>query len=400
MRLRGKRSAAVGLPLIAIAVIVGLVGPRPARDAMATGSPRAVSASATHLVAVDGSPSPTTRGDAPTTGPGEVTDPTMVPAGPTLVPTAIPTTRPTAGPTTPPSSARPTVKPTPAPTVPAATPGPVKALSACPILPSTNVWNRRVDTLPVAANSAAMIAAIGLGASLHPDFSNGGGYGIPYNLVGAGTPRTSVTFQYADESDPGPYPIPAAPKVEGGSDRHLLMVDTDSCTLFELFAASSTGSGWTAGSGAIFDLRSNELRPAGWTSADAAGLPILPGLVRYTDVAGGAIDHAIRFTAPSTCHGYVYPATHQAGSGSCDTKPPMGLRVRLNASVDVSGFGPQAQVVLRALQRYGMLLADNGSPWYITGAPSSHWDDDDLHGLGAIQGSDFEVVDTTGFVNG
>jgi hypothetical protein len=257
-----------------------------------------------------------------------------------------------------------------------------------------------VDTLPVAANSAAMVAAIGLGPSLHPDFSNAGGYGIPYNVVGAATPRSTVSFQWPDESDPGPYPIPASPKIEGGSDRHILMIDTDACTLSELYAATKQGTAWSAGSGAIWDLRSNALRPDGWTSADAAGLPIFPGLVRYPEVAAGAIKHAIRFTAPSTCAGYIYPARHQAGDGSCNANPPMGLRVRLKADVDISGFGPQSQVILTALKRYGMLLADNGSPWYITGAPSTHWDDDELHDLGQLDGSSFEVVDTSGFVNG
>jgi hypothetical protein len=245
-----------------------------------------------------------------------------------------------------------------------------------------------------------MVAAIGLTSSLHPDFSAAGGYGIPFNVVGAATPRSTVSFDYDDESDHVGYPIPGSPQIEGGSDRHLLMIDTDACVLYELFAAIQATSGWQAGSGAAWDLGSNTLRPAGWTSADAAGLPIFPGLVRYSEVAAGAILHAIRFTAPSTCNGYVYPARHEAGSGSCSSNPPMGLRVRLKASVDISAFGPQSQVILVALQRYGMLLADNGAPWYITGAPDSHWDDDELHDLGQLSGSDFEVVDTTGFVNG
>jgi hypothetical protein len=286
---------------------------------------------------------------------------------------------------------------TPAPVTPPPAPAP---LSACPIFPASNVWNRPVDTLPVAANSATMVAAIGLDKPLHPDFSDGGGYGIPYNVVGASTPRSTVSFEYDDESDHVGYPIPASPRTEGGSDRHLLMVETNECRVYELFAASQTGSVWTAGSGATWDLRSNALRPETWTSADAAGLPIFPGLVRHDDVAAGEIRHAIRFTAPRTCDGYVYPARHEAGSGSCATYPPMGLRVRLRADVDLSGFGPQARVVLAALQRYGAILADNGSAWYITGAPSSGWDDDELHDLHAIVGANFEVVDTTGFVNG
>lgn len=287
--------------------------------------------------------------------------------------------------------------PTAAPVTP---PPAIPPLSACSIFPASNVWNRPVDTLAVAANSATMVAAIGLDKPLHPDFSNGGGYGIPYNVVGASTSRSAVSFEYDDESDHIGYPIPANPRIEGGSDRHLLMVETNECRLFELFAASPAGGAWTAGSGATWDLRSNALRPETWTSADAAGLPIFPGLVRHEEVAAGEIRHAIRFTAPRTCDGYVYPARHEAGSGPCATYPPMGLRVRLRADVDLSGFGPQARVVLVALQRYGAILADNGSAWYITGAPSSGWDDDELHDLHAIVGANFEVVDTTGFVNG
>jgi hypothetical protein len=209
-----------------------------------------------------------------------------------------------------------------------------------------------------------------------------------------------VSFQYASESDKVKYPIPANPKVEGGSDRHILMIDTNACKLYELFAATHSASGWHAGSGAVWDLRSNALRPSGWTSADAAGLPIFPGLVRYDEVASGVIDHALRFTAPTSCAGYIYPARHEAGSGSCSVKPPMGLRVRLKASVDISGFGTQARVLLTALKKYGMILADNGSPWYVTGAPNSGWNDDVLHALNGIPGSDFEVVDTSSFTNG
>jgi len=268
------------------------------------------------------------------------------------------------------------------------------------MFPSTNVWNKRVDALPVASDSGAMISAIGIGARLHPDFGSYSGYGIPYNVVGSGTPRSTVSFAYSDESDHAGYPIPARPRIEGGSDRHLLMVDTNACRLYELYDALKTTHGWTAGSGAIWSLTSNKLRPAGWTSADAAGLPILPGLVRYDQVAAGAIPHAIRFTAPQTCNEYVYPARHEAGTGSCSVRPPMGLRVRLKASVNTAAFGPQSRVILTALKRYGMMLADNGSPWYITGAPDPHWNDNELHVLGQLTGADFEVVDTTGLVNG
>jgi hypothetical protein len=245
------------------------------------------------------------------------------------------------------------------------------------------------------------VSAIGLSNTLHPDFSNAGGYGIPVNVTGTSTPRYPVTFTYADESDPGPYPIPASPKIEGGSDRHLLSWDTSACYLYEIFDASVSGSTWSGGSGAIWDLRSNALRPAGWTSADAAGLPILPGLVRYDEVAAGRIAHAIRFTAPYSARSYIYPARHQAGcTNNARCLPPMGLRVRLKASVDISGYSPANQVILTALRTYGMLLADNGSSWYITGAPDSRWNDDDLHRLGGITGADFEAVDTSGLVNG
>ena len=272
---------------------------------------------------------------------------------------------------------------------------------ACPVYPADNVWNAPVTGLPVAADSANMVAQIGLTSHLHADF-DAIGDGIPYNIVSSITPTSTVTFTYSSESDHVAYPIPPAPVIEGGSDRHLLMVDPAACRLWELFAASRSGSTWHAGSGATWDLTSNALRPAGWTSADAAGLPIFAGLVRYDEVASGAILHALRFTASSTCAGYIYPALHQAGSGTCTgtSEPPMGLRVRLKASVDISGFGPQAQVVLTALKTYGMILADNGSPWFVSGAPDSRWDDDDLHQLQTLHGSDFEVVDTSGLVNG
>ena len=270
----------------------------------------------------------------------------------------------------------------------------------CPVLPADNVWNKRVDALPVAADSARLIEGIGLGDTLHPDFSDQGRYGIPVNVVTRTTPRSRVRFDYADESDRVRYPIPARPRIEGGGDRHMLMIDRDACRLYELFASERTSSGWSAGSGAVFDLRSNRLRPAGWTSADAAGLPIFPGLARFDEVRRGVIDHALRFTAERTRRAYVYPARHVASSSSDPGLPPMGLRVRLKASVPLTGYGRQARVVLTALKRYGMILADNGSPWYVSGAPAAGWDDDDLHGLGRIRGSDFEVVDTRGLRNG
>jgi hypothetical protein len=277
---------------------------------------------------------------------------------------------------------------------------PLPSAPNCPVFPATNVWNRRVDGLPKAANSAAMIRAIGLDTGLHPDFGSYLGYGIPYNVVSAGQAKVRVRFQYASESDRVGYPIPAHPKIEGGSDRHLLIVDRDACRLYELYAARHTSSGWTAGSGAMWDLASNALRPNGWTSADAAGLPILPGLARYQEAANGVIDHALRFTAPRTCSGHIYPARHDAGSGSCASLPPMGLRVRLRASFDVSRLAPQARPIAVALQRYGMILADNGSPWYITGVSNGKWNDGQLHTLGLITGRDLVVVDTSHLRNG
>jgi hypothetical protein len=273
----------------------------------------------------------------------------------------------------------------------------------CTIFPADNPWNTPVNTLPVAKNSAAMIKAIGRGAPLHPDFGSGnwdgGPIGIPFDVVSNATPKSKVRFQYADESDKVRYPIPKNVHIEGGShstgDRHALLVDKSSCRLYELYNLHHTAQGWKAGSGATWSLSSDKLRPAGWTSADAAGLPIFPGLARWDEVSAGVIDHALRFTAPETRRAYVYPARHFASNSNSPTLPPMGLRVRLKASIDISKFPPQARVVLKALQVYGMILADNGSPWYVSGAPNSHWSNDDLHSLSQLTGADFEVVDTS-----
>jgi len=273
----------------------------------------------------------------------------------------------------------------------------------CTIFPATNAWNQRVDALPVAANSAQLIQSIGLGTGLHPDFGSGlydgQPIGIPYDVVSKKTRRFRAAFTYADESDKGPYPIPKSVHIEGGrastGDRHALLIDKDACKLYELYALYPKGGGWTAGSGAIWNLRSNALRPAGWTSADAAGLPIFPGLARYDEVARGVITHALRFTAARTRRQYVYPARHYASSSDDPALPPMGLRVRLKASVDISSFPKQSRIVLQALKTYGMLLADNGSNWYISGAPNPKWSNDDLHSLGRITGSMFDVVDTS-----
>jgi len=273
----------------------------------------------------------------------------------------------------------------------------------CTIFPASNAWNQRVDALPVAASSAQLIASIGLSTGLHPDFGSGlydgRPIGIPFDVVSKKTPRSRVAFDYADESDKGPYPIPKTVHIEGGrtsdGDRHALLLDKDACRLYELFALYPKTAGWKAGSGAIWGLRSNAVRPAGWTSADAAGLPIFPGLARYDEVARGTIDHALRFTAARTRRAYVYPARHDASSSDDPSLPPMGARVRLKAGVDISGYPRQARIVLQALKTYGMILADNGSNWYISGAPDPRWSNDALHALGGIKGSDFEVVDTS-----
>ena len=273
----------------------------------------------------------------------------------------------------------------------------------CAVFPASNAWNQRVDKLPVAADSAQLIGSIGLDSAVHADFGSGtwdgGPIGIPFDVVSKKTPRSRVSFEYADESNRVRYPIPRHVHIEGGSrstgDRHAILVDRSSCRLYELYDLRHTTHGWTAGSGAVWSLRSNHLRPAGWTSADAAGLPIFPGLARWDEAARGTIDHALRFTASQTHRAYVYPARHYASSSNDPSLPPMGLRVRLKASVNVAAFPPQARVVLTALQRYGMILADNGSPWYISGAPDRHWSNDQLHTLGRLTGADFEVVDTS-----
>lgn len=277
---------------------------------------------------------------------------------------------------------------------------PLPQAPACPVFPQSNVWNRDVSRLPAQPGGDALIRRVGADAGLHADFGSFAGYGIPITVVGRGQPRRRIAFDYAGESDPGPYPIPDRPRIEGGGDRHVLLVDRDACRLYELFSVRRAGSGWRAGSGAIWDLRRNRLRPAGWTSADAAGLPILPGLVRYDEVAAGRIDHALRFTVPETRRRYVYPARHVASDSDDPGLPPMGMRVRLRASFDVSRLGPQARVIARGLKRYGMILADNGTEWFVSGASHPRFDDDDLRTLRLIRGSDLEVVDTRRLRNG
>jgi hypothetical protein len=275
---------------------------------------------------------------------------------------------------------------------------------ACPVFPATSPWNQRVDKLPVAPDSARIVAAVGADDHMHADFGSGlwegGPIGIPVTVVGKEQPKSRVGFEYADESDKGPYPIPKNVAVEGGrasdGDRHALIVDRDSCKLYELFALYPTATGgWRAGSGAIFDLRSNRLRPAGWTSADAAGLAILPGLARYEEVARGRIDHALRFTVSRTRRAYVWPARHFASSDTDASLPPMGMRFRLKRSYPTAGFPRQARVVLQALKEYGMIVADNGSDWYVSGAPHAKWSNDQLHTLHRVPGSAFEVIEAS-----
>lgn len=275
-------------------------------------------------------------------------------------------------------------------------------IGGCPLFPADNVWNARVDALPPDANSAAYIGSIGPSTGLHPDFGSGlwdgGPIGIPFVIVPGSQPLVPISFDYADESDPGPYPIPPNPPIEGGAassgDRHMLIVDSGHCKLYEIYAAYPQPDGsWQAGSGAVWDLASNALRPAGWTSTDAAGLPILPGLVRYDEVAAGAIRHALRFTVVHTRNEFIWPARHQASSSSNPAYPPMGQRFRLKASFDLSAFPRNVQVILVALKFYGMFVADNGSNRYISGAPDERWDNDELHVLNQVRGSDFEAVD-------
>jgi hypothetical protein len=282
---------------------------------------------------------------------------------------------------------------------------PVKGAPRCQVFPKDNPWNQRVDKLPVLSNSDAIVRSIGIDGGLHADFGSGlydgAPIGIPFTTVSKRQKKVHVSFDYSDESDKGPYPIPPRAPIEGGrgsdGDRHVIMVDRDACKLYELYAAypMNGGGSWRAGSGAIWSLRSNKLRPATWTSADAAGLPILPGLARYEDLQKGGIDHALRFTAGRTRKAYIYPARHYASDSTDPNLPAMGQRLRLRPSFKVNGFPRQARAVLVALKRYGMILADNGSPWYISGAPNRGWNNDDLHTLGRVKGSDFEVVDTS-----
>lgn len=281
---------------------------------------------------------------------------------------------------------------------------PLPGAPNCPIFPKDSHWNLRVDRLPVLGRSAEMVRSIGLDSTMHADFGSGlwegGPIGIPFTTVGAGQPGVHVEFDYRDESDRGPYPVPGDVPIEGGrgsgGDRHAIVVDRDACKLYELYSTyPRSAGGWHAGSGAVWNLRSNKLRPRGWTSADAAGLPILPGLARYDEVKRGVIDHALRFTAPETRKAFIYPARHYASDSTDPSLPAMGQRLRLKRGYPIKRFPRQARIVLAALKRYGMILADNGSPWYVSGAPDPRWSNDQLHTLGDVPGSAFEVVDTS-----
>jgi hypothetical protein len=292
-----------------------------------------------------------------------------------------------------------------------ATPAGVRRASSpsefgCPILPEEDALNQEIANAPVSPNSANYVASIGLSAHLHPDFGTPPSYGIPYAVVGPEQPKVPIKLTaYAAESDPGPYPVPPSAPIEGGGkrgrgDKHVLVVQEGTCTLYEMYKARSRRGGWSALSGAVFNLRSTALRPEGWTSADAAGLPIFPLLARYPEAHGGHIDHALRVTVPQTQRGYIHPATHFASGSSEPNLPPMGLRLRLRASYSLAAFSGESLVILEALKRYGLIVADNGSPWFITGAPDGRWNDENLEQLKQVPGSEFEAVESGPIITG
>jgi hypothetical protein len=301
------------------------------------------------------------------------------------------------------ATARPTAKPAShaTPTKPAAGSGPRTVVGGCQVFPTNNPWNQSIANAPVNPMSATYIAAIDSTKQfLHPDFGSDPTYGIPYTVVPASQKFVPITFNaYGNESNPGPYPVPLNAPVESGSDHHVLVVDSGNCHLYEMYNAQRAGSGWVCASGAVFNLSSNALRPDGWTSADAAGLPILPGLALYNEVAAGVINHALRFTVADTQNGFIHPATHQAGVNNPNL-PPMGLRLRLEASFSLAGFSGEALVILRALKTYGMIVADNGSSWYISGATDPRWNDTNLDALKSVPGSAFQVVETGSILHG
>jgi hypothetical protein len=350
-------------------------------------------------------------GSASTTGsPGEsatsaTTSSTTIQDTTTTASTTVPhvTGRPvTIAPSTAPKAPPPPPPTTHPPQVIAAGP----TIAGCPVFPADNAWNTDISNLPVDSHSASWLANSG-GPSLriHPDFGDSGTsmpYGIPFIVTNSSHPMVNVTFQYADESDPGPYPFGPDTPIEGGAgsggDQHAIMLDSSNCTLYELYDANYSPQGSTAGSGAIWNLRSDALRPSGWTSADAAGLPILPGLLRQDEVAAGLVRHAIRMTVQTTDKLFIWPARHQAGSVSDPSYPPMGARFRLKGSVDISHFSRDTQVVLTAMKHYGLMVADNGSNWYFQGAAQPGWDNAMLDELKSIPVSDFEAVDTSSLI--
>lgn len=292
----------------------------------------------------------------------------------------------------------------PKPTVQPTQPTPGAKTGNTQIFPPDNSWNKDISAEPVDPNSDKLIASIGNNVNLHPDFGTvweNKPIGIPYNVVGPNQAKVKVTFQYASESDAGPYPIPANALVEAGSDKHVIVLDTANRKLYELYNATrNSDNTWKAGSGAIYDLTSNKLRPDYYTSADAAGLPIFPALVRYEEVVvKKEINHALRFTVQNSRNAFVHPATHGASESYDPNLPPMGMRVRLKSSFDISRFTPNVQVILKAMKKYGMFLADNGSNWYISGSPDSRWSDEELNQIKTIKGSNFEVVKMGTVVN-
>lgn len=287
-----------------------------------------------------------------------------------------------------------------APDVSNAVPNDSPTIGSCQVFPANNIWNTRIDSLPVHARSDAWIASIGESTGLTADFGSGlyegSLIGIPYLTVPGSQPEVSVSFDYEEESDPGPYQIPDDAPVEGGGDRHVLIVNRDTCVLAEVFEASMRSpSFWTGGSGAVFDLNSNVLRPDGWTSADAAGLPIFPGLVRYDEIETGEIAHALRFTVARSQKAYLWPARHFASDNTNPNLPPMGARARLKAHVDISSYSPEVRIILLALQRYGMFMADNGSNWFVSGAPDARWNNNNLREIRNVIGSNLEFVDAS-----
>jgi hypothetical protein len=323
-------------------------------------------------------------------------------------PPVLPTSTPTRTATTAPATNTPTRTPTRTPTSGAATSTPTQPPAGpCQVFPPDNYWNRTITHLPLHPQSAAYINSIGLNEVLHPDFARGSWQGetigIPFIEVPGTQPRVPMTFQYASESDPGPYPVPTNAPIEGGpnalGDRHVIVIDRDNCVLYEMYKAYPNADGsWRAGSGAKWSLNSNALRRAGWTSADAAGLPIRPGLVTYDEVASGVIRHAIRFTTQRINSAYIWPARHSDGDFSDSNVPPMGVRLRLKAGVDISGYPARVRVVLQALKDYGMVLADTGGPLNISGTHDSRWNDAEMNQMEGIRAADFEVVDTSGMM--